>query len=624
MGGSLPGAGDSPPSVPQHPRRFVVVAVLEDAGLFALTAGWVVTRSWGWAVASAVMLGSSMAYQSMALPAWRAGRQPAQLHGPLLLWGVVTTVAAFWLLPIAAVLQWDPPWHGLAGALLLALEVGLLVWGVVEAKGQQSDAVEPGPGAGGSVSAAGRAMAWLRPALGFALGLLLAGWISHGSWGWALATGIAIVLTFNRTGFLLLVLGMAVQAASAIAAVLTWTPRWQGIVGIAVLILELASVPLATRHGRDLRVQRVTDLQQKLRHDAEQGEQPALVPPRRSGRSSRRPRMIRTPFPPACLPIPQPTPTDSSMRRQRSACRRPARLLPNRGPCRSVTGSSRWPGTPTGCVWRPGPAIGSGCGLGPAAVGWEQQIGGRFAPVASVAFSPDGSRLVAPGVDCTARVFDTSTGQPRMVVAHDAAVGGVAFSPDGTLVATASADKTARTWDTDTGQQLLQVTHEAAVGGVAFSPDGTLVATASADKTARTWDTDTGQQQLQMTHEAAVAGVAFSPDGTLLATASADKTARTWDTDTGQQLLQFIPPDRATAVAFSPDGSRVATGCLDGSARVWDAATGRQLRQVIHAGHVLGVSFNPDGTHLATGAGTTAQIWDVAERGGVLTRHMWP
>ena len=74
------------------------------------------------------------------------------------------------------------------------------------------------------------------------------------------------------------------------------------------------------------------------------------------------------------------------------------------------------------------------------------------------------------------RVWDADTGQPvgQPLTGHTDAVCSVAFSPDGHRIVSGSADDTVRLWDADTGQPVGQplTGHTDAVYSVAFSPDG--------------------------------------------------------------------------------------------------------------------------------------------------------
>ena len=111
----------------------------------------------------------------------------------------------------------------------------------------------------------------------------------------------------------------------------------------------------------------------------------------------------------------------------------------------------------------------------------------------SLAFRPDGRRLLTGSTDKTARLWDAMTGEPiGEPLAHQGAVWGVAFGPDGLLV-TGGKDGSAHLWDAAaTGIPVGPPwSHQDRVWGLACHAGNRVVLTGSEDHTARLWDLPT-------------------------------------------------------------------------------------------------------------------------------------
>jgi WD40 repeat protein len=257
-------------------------------------------------------------------------------------------------------------------------------------------------------------------------------------------------------------------------------------------------------------------------------------------------------------------------------------------------------------------------------------------PILHAEFSRDGRRFVVSGSDGTARVWDTSTGEPLSPpLQHGKLVRLAAFSPDGSKVATVGEDLMAKIWEAASGELACPpLAHGSNVVCVAFSPDGTRVLTASFDKTARLWDTATGQPLTPpMPHEAKVDWGAFSPNGHWVVTSGRDQVARVWDAQTGRALT---PPLRhkgdVNQAVFSADGRRIVTASDDGTSRVWDSATGAPLTPPLHQRGVVNcAAFSPDGKRIVSAGGLSgvageARVWDAdtGELIALMTRHGRP
>ena len=161
---------------------------------------------------------------------------------------------------------------------------------------------------------------------------------------------------------------------------------------------------------------------------------------------------------------------------------------------------------------------------------------GHTGPVNSVAFSPDGQRIVSGGGTCIPggsffepgelKVWDAATGQETLTLKVNInAVTSVAFSPDGEQIAFCTSDGI-KVWDTTRGQKTFTFKgHTGGVDRVAFSPDGKRIASDGHDNTIKVWDAATGQETLTLKgHTQPVNSVAFSPDGRRIVSGGGSRT----------------------------------------------------------------------------------------------------
>jgi WD40 repeat protein len=211
--------------------------------------------------------------------------------------------------------------------------------------------------------------------------------------------------------------------------------------------------------------------------------------------------------------------------------------------------------------------------------------------ITSVAFSPDGNRVVSGSQGGLLQLWDASTGDPvrDALVGHSAAVRTLAFSPDGNRIVSGSTDATLRLCDamswTLIGKPLRG--HAAAVQSVTFSPDGTQVVSGSFDGMVRLWETETGRPigNPFTGHAGPVLSVSYSPLGNMVGSGGWDTTVRVWDVETGTTIGPTLPCHASTvdSVVYSPEGAQLASGSSDGMVHFCNAETGTPLdKMCIH------------------------------------------
>ena len=243
-------------------------------------------------------------------------------------------------------------------------------------------------------------------------------------------------------------------------------------------------------------------------------------------------------------------------------------------------------------------------------------LNGHSYPITSVAYSPDGKKIISGSWDNTIKIWDANTGEClKTLEGHSNVVRSVAYSPDGTKIISGSTDKTIKIWNANRGKCLQTLEgHSDRVYSVAYSPDGRKIISGSLDKTVKIWDANKGQCLKTLAgHSYWVYSVAYSPDGTKIISGSLDGTIKIWDVNTGaclQTLEGYL--FQVISVAFSPDGTKIISGSLDNTIKIWDANTGKCLKILEgHSNYVHSVAYSPDGTKIISGSvDNTIKIWD--------------
>jgi WD40 repeat protein/serine/threonine protein kinase/two-component SAPR family response regulator len=248
--------------------------------------------------------------------------------------------------------------------------------------------------------------------------------------------------------------------------------------------------------------------------------------------------------------------------------------------------------------------------------------------VVSVAFTPDGHRIVTGGADGTVRLWDAGDGQILHVLSEHTNEVFIDLSGDGNRLLTAGFDGLVKIWDIslmkDPPEQLLAINNEQPARDAAFSPDGRLVAVAGQDSTVKVWNGTSGQSLMTLVgHTGLVDDLSFTPDGRKLVTASEDKTLKVWELDPGREWLTIIegyPID----VAYSRDGRQLATSHPDGTLTIRESTSGQVLRTL--PGHpefefgAIYLAYSPDGNVLASASwDRTVKLWDVTNGQEILT-----
>ena len=242
-----------------------------------------------------------------------------------------------------------------------------------------------------------------------------------------------------------------------------------------------------------------------------------------------------------------------------------------------------------------------------------RELVGHNGPVYSVAAGPNVNMVTSGGKDGTVRIWNlASATQPKVIATwqrDDArAINRVAFSPDGTRVLAAGENFDATVWNVADGRLILRLPHKGYVVSAAFSPNGQAIATASGERV-HLWGIDGVELPSQLRCIGLCGALAFDSKGEHLAVGSESGRIDIYRTGSATLERQLIGRGFVRSVAFSRVDAVAAAGD-DPTVRIWTADGPVQVFPD-HPAEVANAAFSPDGRLVVTASGEQVSVWEV-------------
>jgi WD40 repeat protein len=201
-----------------------------------------------------------------------------------------------------------------------------------------------------------------------------------------------------------------------------------------------------------------------------------------------------------------------------------------------------------------------------------------------VVFDPDGAHVATAGDDGVIRMQSVYPGsEPKLLRGHDDAVLSVVFSPDGAWLASAGDDDTVRLWETASGEGRVLGRVKETVEDLSFSPDNRRVALADGGMV-RVFDVERRSRPVIVRgSQTTVLAMAFISDGSGIVAVWDDRKLRVWSPTGLAEALLPTPPLYVTADAEIGAGGLVATTGWSNAnpVRLWRCAPCRPIDQVL-------------------------------------------
>lgn len=267
----------------------------------------------------------------------------------------------------------------------------------------------------------------------------------------------------------------------------------------------------------------------------------------------------------------------------------------------------------------------------------------------SVAYSPDGQRIVSGSEDSTIIFWNlhgenpNETGHCYRLNNHKGPITSLDYAPNGQFFASASQDSTVNIWPLKTHTESLVIPnekpivyhcHTSPIRSVAISPDSSTFCTASNDKTVKIYDANHINKFLFTLHGHTnwVRSAKFSPASTgghLIASTGDDGMILVHDlrcnpnnfpvhsiSGSRNKITSLNRPPHFNCLQWYPlSDFMICVGSSDSSVRLYDTRKGQMIQfYQSHSGSVKSTAFHPTGKFLMSGSvDSMIKIYDLLE-----------
>lgn len=265
--------------------------------------------------------------------------------------------------------------------------------------------------------------------------------------------------------------------------------------------------------------------------------------------------------------------------------------------------------------------------------------------VLALAVNPEGTTFVSGCADGIVRRFELDYETQEVLGRYHGEVRAVAFSTDGTMIIAGGTNGQLTVWNSSTGVKLGRLNgHSGDIRAVVVSPDGDLLLTGATDQEARLWDLTARVSIRTIQHDAPVLAAAFSEDGTQFVTGGGDANKefgefRIFNTNPKAEgpVFHEVSKHGVLSTAFSPIGGTWLIGNADWEASFRDLTSLKTLATIDYGnGKINSLDISADGKYALMGAyeSKLCTLWAVPqlqshwerqqENGVILTQHGSP